>query len=242
MRIGGSSSTSLYTAIIDAAGSREVNDMDLILDVEWLSSGHLGIDVKVICHTFVNAVPAKPAAPTGTTTGSLMTEYTYTGFTTDGDDHQLYYMWDWGDGEFSDWIGPYNSGDTCQAAHSWTVSNTYQIKIKAKDELDDESEWSAAKWSFFEGIPCLGVCGDANLDTKVNVSDAVYLINYVFSGGSEPQPVKACGDTNSDAKVNVSDAVFLINYVFSGGNAPTTCSPGSWTEDGGDCCEFVQSK
>ena len=87
---------------------------------------------------------------------------------------------------------------------------------------------------------CQGECGDANLDTKVNVSDAVYLINYVFSGGNEPQPVKACGDVNSDEKVNVSDAVYLINYVFSGGNPPGLCSPGFFP--GGDCCEFVQDK
>ena len=79
-------------------------------------------------------------------------------------------------------------------------------------------------------------CGDANKDTKVNVSDAVFLINYVFSGGDEPRPVKACGDVNSDFKVNVSDAVYLINYVFSGGNPPGLCSPGVFP--GGDCCPF----
>ena len=89
----------------------------------------------------------------------------------------------------------------------------------------------------YEPPQCEGECGDANLDTKVNVSDAVYLINYVFSGGLEPKPVKACGDVNTDAKVNVSDAVYLINYVFSGGNPPGNCSPGVFPT--GDCCPFV---
>ena len=63
------------------------------------------------------------------------------------------------------------------------------------------------------------VCGDANNDLNVNVSDAVYIINFVFSGGAEPLPYKSA-DANCDTNVNVSDAVYLINFVFSGGNSP----------------------
>ena len=63
------------------------------------------------------------------------------------------------------------------------------------------------------------VCGNANGDESVNVSDAVYIINFVFSGGNAPSPLES-GDANCDTKVNVSDAVYLINYVFSGGNSP----------------------
>ena len=65
--------------------------------------------------------------------------------------------------------------------------------------------------------------GDANYDGLVNVSDAVYLINYVFTGGMAPQPLLEAGDANCDNKVNVSDAVYIINYVFSGGNTPGDC-------------------
>ena len=97
-------------------------------------------------------------------------------------------------------------------------------------------------WQTFGGgsIPCQGKCGDANADNKVNVSDAVYVINFVFSSGPVPLPVRACGDANSDGKVNVSDAVFVINFVFSGGSTPGDCSPGdpNWTT--GDCCAFTR--
>jgi hypothetical protein len=62
-------------------------------------------------------------------------------------------------------------------------------------------------------------CGDANADGNVNVSDAVYVINYVFTGGAEPQPM-AAGDVNCDSLVNVSDAVYIINHIFVGGNSP----------------------
>ncbi|NIP41459.1 MAG: hypothetical protein GWO41_06590 [candidate division Zixibacteria bacterium] len=86
---------------------------------------------------------------------------------------------------------------------------------------------------------CLGICGDANNDELVNVSDAVWIINFVFVGGQPPQPVFACGDANADASVNVSDAVWIINFVFVGGAPPGSCSPGSWEGQGGDCCEFT---
>jgi hypothetical protein len=62
-------------------------------------------------------------------------------------------------------------------------------------------------------------CGDANGDGLVNVSDAVWIINYVFIGGSPPDPLEA-GDANCDEAVNISDAVWIINYVFIGGNVP----------------------
>jgi hypothetical protein len=63
------------------------------------------------------------------------------------------------------------------------------------------------------------LCGDANYDANINVSDAVYVIYYIFGSGDQPIPY-AAGDVNCDEMVNVSDAVWIINYVFVGGNEP----------------------
>ena len=64
------------------------------------------------------------------------------------------------------------------------------------------------------------ICGDANNDELVNVSDAVHIINYIFvQGASAPIPYES-GDVNCDTMVNVSDAVWIINFVFSSGKAP----------------------
>jgi hypothetical protein len=69
-------------------------------------------------------------------------------------------------------------------------------------------------------IGCTGyLCGDSNTDHAVNVSDAVWIIGYVFVGADAPRPYLS-GDANCDYLVNVSDAVWIINYVFIGGNAP----------------------
>jgi hypothetical protein len=67
-----------------------------------------------------------------------------------------------------------------------------------------------------------GIIGDANSDGSVNVSDAVFIINYVFVGGDTPVPLES-GEANCDGSVNVSDAVYIINYVFVGGSGP--CDP-----------------
>jgi len=63
------------------------------------------------------------------------------------------------------------------------------------------------------------LCGDASGDAVVDISDAVYLIAYIFSGGQAPSPLLA-GDANCDITVDISDAVYLIAYIFSGGAAP----------------------
>ncbi len=63
------------------------------------------------------------------------------------------------------------------------------------------------------------LCGDANGDGRVNIGDAVYLINHVFKGGPAPEPLEV-GDVNGDGTVDVGDAVYLINHVFKGGPAP----------------------
>lgn len=71
------------------------------------------------------------------------------------------------------------------------------------------------------GIGCRGayVCGDANADQIANVTDAVYLITYIFNGGPEPVPYES-GDANCDGIANITDAVYLIMYIFSDGAPP----------------------
>jgi len=50
-------------------------------------------------------------------------------------------MWDWGDGSYSAWLGPFDSGEVISASHAWS-KGSYNIKVKAKDVLGAESNWS----------------------------------------------------------------------------------------------------
>ncbi len=68
-------------------------------------------------------------------------------------------------------------------------------------------------------VNCDFAYGDANADGAVDISDVVYLVAYIFSGGLPPLPLLA-GDANCDNTVDISDVVYLIAYIFSGGSAP----------------------
>ena len=89
-----------------------------------------------------NTPPEIPDTPTGKISGKPGTTYLYSTKTTDADGDQVYYMWDWGDGSFSDWLGPSGSGVAATAQKSWTEKGTYSVKVKAKDINGDESGWS----------------------------------------------------------------------------------------------------
>ena len=88
-----------------------------------------------------NEPPNKPII-NGPTSGNINVEYTYTASTTDPNGNQLYYLFDWGDGKFSEWVGPYDSGETAEASHKWSKKGDYEIRVKSKDEYAAESEWS----------------------------------------------------------------------------------------------------
>lgn len=79
--------------------------------------------------------------------------------------------------------------------------------------------WAAIKYSF--GPPPY-VYGDADGNDIVTISDAVYLISYIFAGGPGPSP-SAAGDADCSLIISIGDAVYLISYIFAGGPAPTNC-------------------
>jgi hypothetical protein len=89
-----------------------------------------------------NVPPDKPNKPSGTSSGRIKLVYTYTTSTTDSNGDQVYYMWDWGDGNGSGWLGPYSSGVIFEAKYTWNIKGSYNIKVKAKDIHGLESDWS----------------------------------------------------------------------------------------------------
>lgn len=67
------------------------------------------------------------------------------------------------------------------------------------------------------------VRGDANADGFLDVSDAVFELDYLFGTGSAP--CLDAMDANDDGMVNVADAVFTVMYVFGNGVAPVAPFP-----------------
>jgi hypothetical protein len=82
---------------------------------------------------YASEPPSTPEAPDGPNSGSASVEYTYTATSIDPEGDQILYMFDWGDGNISGWIGPFDSGAVGTTNHSWTQAGTYEIKAKARD-------------------------------------------------------------------------------------------------------------
>jgi hypothetical protein len=86
--------------------------------------------------------PTVPRKPVGPILGIWNIEYSYTSSATEPDNEQIFYQFDWGDGNKSAWLGPYASGQTVTGTHIWTELGTYNVKVKARDIWGSSSAWS----------------------------------------------------------------------------------------------------
>jgi len=85
-----------------------------------------------------------PDRPTvnGPTAGKPGKDYEYIAVTTDPEEDQIFYRFDWGDGTQSEWLGPYDSGQQVTASNSWSELGNYCVKARAKDVNDSVGFWS----------------------------------------------------------------------------------------------------
>lgn len=105
-----------------------------------------GVDFGYL-HAFGPLDPNAPLVPTitGQTNGRIKRTYEYTFTSTSPLGNQIYYLIDWGDDVTTDWLGPYNSGETLTLNHSWANKGTYIIKARAKDTENLWGPWGELK-------------------------------------------------------------------------------------------------
>jgi hypothetical protein len=84
----------------------------------------------------------KPSIPNGQKSGRLNILYTYHSNASDPNNDTLFYLFDWGDGNQSGWLGPYRSGEICNGSHVWTKKGLYNVRVLAKDVYGNLSNWS----------------------------------------------------------------------------------------------------
>jgi hypothetical protein len=87
-------------------------------------------------------------------------------------------------------------------------------------------------------LPCADfVRGEVNNDGEYNITDGIFLLNFLFTNGSRP-PCADAGDVDdSGLPANVTDAIYLFAHQFQAGDPPPApypaCGPG-----GGTCASF----
>jgi hypothetical protein len=78
---------------------------------------------------------------TGETQGRVRTLYDYTITATDPDQDNVHYEIDWGDNT-TQITGLHESGEEIVINHSWNVRGTYNIRVRAIDDLNIKSDWA----------------------------------------------------------------------------------------------------
>ena len=61
--------------------------------------------------------------------------------------------------------------------------------------------------------------GDTNDDGGLDLADAIYLLEHLFSGGPAPYCAEV-GDINTDGATNIGDPICITGYLFAGGHPP----------------------
>ena len=87
---------------------------------------------------------SSPDTPTisGPSQGDINTSYNFYSCTNDSDGDILFYLFYWGDGNFSTWTGPHTSGLSNYKSYSFSEQGGYYVKVKAKDIFYNETNWS----------------------------------------------------------------------------------------------------
>lgn len=210
-----------YSSPIDAIHSIP----DVVGDVSWemLAGGRMG---ELVCLSGGTAASPNLAPyqasnpnPANASTGvSVSPTLTWTGGDPNSGD-QVYYDVYFGTDLPLILVSP-NQTTASYTPATLAGDQVYYWRIDSKDLLGATTP--GATWSF----TTIGayICGDADGSDILTISDAVYLINYIFSGGPAPNPLLS-GDADCSAIVNISDAVYLINFIFGGGPAPCSACP-----------------
>lgn len=126
---------------------------------------------------------------------------------------------------FAIWINPLPAGNDTIATLYFTTGITWNPNIYlAVDTFTLQGgqslEFVDSTANYF--IPYYEVpykIGDFNRDGKINMTDIVALINFIFRGGPPSNPV-GLGDANRDGSTNFEDLVILLSLVFRNGPGP----------------------
>ncbi|UCH72029.1 MAG: hypothetical protein JSW62_00310 [Thermoplasmatales archaeon] len=178
-----------------------------------VSSPNFFMDAEVGVMAYSNCAPSIPQLA-GDSSGEEGESMSYTVWTTDEDDDQVYYMFDWDDGTELVWDGPYNQGESekITLTHSWSESGSYEVKVRAKDEHGLTSGWTneldveitgeepdieitIAKWGFGNlGATIKNNAEDDFSDVEWNMSVAGGFLGGIDSTGDDVIETLESGD------------------------------------------------
>jgi predicted acyl esterase len=95
-----------------------------------------------IAQPLQSAAPNTPEKINGLKLGKAGGEYSYSIKVDDPNGDDIYALFDWGDGSYSGWVGPFKSEEKIKASHVWNEKGTYNVRVIIKDDTGVKSDWS----------------------------------------------------------------------------------------------------
>jgi hypothetical protein len=121
------------------------------------------------------------------------------------------------------------AGGTSYTDTGLAAATRYCYTVKSKVGAV-ESAFSAEACATTTGGPGGGFKrGDSDASGKLDLTDAIATLQFLFMGGTEP-PCKDAADTDDSGKLDLTDAISALQFLFMGGAPPAnpgpeTCGP-----------------
>ena len=122
----------------------------------------------------------------------------------------------------------------------WAYSNNQQVRFDnlciVEGPFDGSPDCEAPP------PPPRFIRGDTNADGQRNITDGVFVLNFLFGGAGGDPPCRDAADANDDGTLNITDGVYMLNFLFSSGPDPVApfpdCGADPTDEDRLDCAGF----
>ncbi len=113
------------------------------------------------------------------------------------------------------WVNEVATGDVDGDGIPDHADNCPDVYNPDQSDTDGDGEGDAC---------CCNTTGDINHDGATDISDLVYLINYLYQDGPLP-PCPSEADVNDDGLsiADIADLVYLIDYMFKNSPPPLPC-------------------
>ena len=86
--------------------------------------------------------------------------------------------------------------------------------------MDRDGPGTGEVYRIVAAPPCTPfIRGDMNGDETLDLTDAIFFLDYLFLSGEAPVPLDAA-DTNGDEDVDLVDGLYLLAYLFTNGDPP----------------------
>jgi hypothetical protein len=119
--------------------------------------------------------------------------------------------------------GPLTTSSVASLAPD-TAYRIWVVEIDAAGDAPPNGASPAALVTTLPAAPAAFIRGDPTGDGKVDLSDAVLVLSYLYTGGAEPGCL-ASADANGSDAVDLADAVFLLGFLFQAGAPPPSPYP-----------------